>query len=304
APTPPSPTHEPSPPTHEPITTPPKAQPALPSSPPQEQPTITSASDMTLLNTLMGTCTTMSYKRRIERKDDDSVIAKEVNAVESIVFNDEEVTMTMAQTLIKIKAKKARLLDEKMAKRMHDEEVEQVAVREKQEQDDFKRAQELQQQYDKNKKTLTGISSQEEHNSIFKNMAGYKMEHFKGMSYDKVRPIFKREYNKVQTLFKPDKDVAKPTKKKVAKETLLQESFKNLRAEVEVLGSESTPDTPTDDPKEMSKEDVKNMLQIVPVTEFKVEALQVKYPLIVCEIHSQGSRTYWKIIRVGGMTQA
>nr|GFA87341.1 hypothetical protein [Tanacetum cinerariifolium] len=40
--------------------------------------------------------------------------------------------------------------------------------------------------------------------------------------------------------------------------------------------SHSTYDTPTDDPKEMSKEDVKNMLEIVPVAEFKVEALQVK----------------------------
>nr|GFB59038.1 hypothetical protein [Tanacetum cinerariifolium] len=43
-----------------------------------------------------------------------------------------------------------------------------------------------------------------------KNMAGYKMEHFRGMIYDKVRPIFEREYNKVQTLFTPDKDVEEP----------------------------------------------------------------------------------------------
>nr|GFA52405.1 hypothetical protein [Tanacetum cinerariifolium] len=55
-----------------------------------------------------------------------------------------------------------------------------------------------------------------------KNMAGYKIEHFKGMTYEKVRPIFEREYNKVQTLFMPNKDVVEePTKKRVAKETLL-----------------------------------------------------------------------------------
>nr|GEV37181.1 hypothetical protein [Tanacetum cinerariifolium] len=35
-----------------------------------------------------------------------------------------------------------------------------------------------------------------------------------------------------------------------------------------------------------------------------VEALQVKYPIIDWEIHSEGSRTYWKIIRVGGFTEA
>nr|GFC70442.1 hypothetical protein [Tanacetum cinerariifolium] len=52
-------------------------------------------------------------------------------------------------------------------------------------------------------------------------------------------------------------------------------SFKKLKA-VEVSGSHSTQDTPTNDPKKMSKEDVKNMLKIIPVTKFKVEALQVK----------------------------
>nr|GEX89830.1 hypothetical protein [Tanacetum cinerariifolium] len=137
------------------------------------------------------------------RKNNDSA-AKEVSAAEPVVFDDEEVTMTMAQTLIKMKAKK---------------------------------------------------------------------------------------------------DVKEPTKKRVAEETLLQDSFKKLKA-VEVSGSHSTQDTLTNDPKEMSKEDVKNMLEIIPVYEFKVEALQVKYPLIDWEIHSEGSKSYWKIIRVGGITKA
>nr|GEX87586.1 hypothetical protein [Tanacetum cinerariifolium] len=88
-----------------------------------------------------------------------------------------------------------------------------------------------------------------------KNMVGYKMKHFRGMTYDKVMPIFEREYKKVQTLFKPDKDVEEPKKKRVADETLLQE--------IEVLGSESTKEIPSNDPKEMSEEDVQNMLEIV-----------------------------------------
>nr|GEW42246.1 hypothetical protein [Tanacetum cinerariifolium]GEW78276.1 hypothetical protein [Tanacetum cinerariifolium] len=141
------------------------------------------------------------------RKDDDNVVDKEVNAAEPTMFNDEEVTMTMAQTLIKMKAKKARLPDERWLK-------------------------------------------------------GCMMR----------------------------KDTA-PGK------------FKKLKA-VEVSGSHSTQDTSTDDPKEMSEEDVKNMLEIVPVTEFKVEALQVKYPIIDWVIYSEGSKTYWKIIRVGRITQA
>nr|GFC82523.1 hypothetical protein [Tanacetum cinerariifolium] len=42
--------------------------------------------------------------------DDVSAATKEVNAAEPTVFDDEEVIMTMVQTLIKMKAEKARLL--------------------------------------------------------------------------------------------------------------------------------------------------------------------------------------------------
>nr|GEZ64050.1 hypothetical protein [Tanacetum cinerariifolium] len=169
-------------------------------------------------------------------------------------------------------AEKARFLDEHMAKRLHDDEVEQAAAREKQEKDDLEKMQEKHldniKKYQTLKRKPISIAQARKNMIVYlKNMAGYKMEHFKGMTYDKVRPIFEREYNKVQTMFKPDKDVEEPQKKRVAEETLLQESIKKLKA-VEVL------------------------------------ALQVKYPLIDWEIHSEGSRTYWKIIRVGGITQA
>nr|GEV67867.1 ribonuclease H-like domain-containing protein [Tanacetum cinerariifolium] len=136
------------------------------------------------------------------RMEEDVTVVKEINVAESepTVFDDEEVTMTMAQTLIKMKAEKARILDEQLAKRL--------------------------------------------------------------------------EYNNVQTFFKSDRD-EEPAKKRGAEEAMLQESFKKLRAEVEAL-----------------------------VAELKVEALQVKYPIIGWEIYSEGSRTYWKIIRVGEITQA
>nr|GFC05583.1 hypothetical protein [Tanacetum cinerariifolium] len=75
-------------------------------------------------------------------------------------------------------------------------------------------------------------------------------------------------------LFKLDKDVEEPKKKRVADKTLLQESFKKLRAAE------------------------------VSMSEFKVEALQVKYPIIDWKIHTKGSRTYWKIIKVGGIIEA
>nr|GEY51996.1 hypothetical protein [Tanacetum cinerariifolium] len=197
-----------------PIPSPPQAKPAQPTSPPQQQPTQpadTSESSMTLLNTLMETCATLTQKvanleqdkvaqalkivklkqgvKKLENRGDPSLLVKEdaskqggiaeldadedvtlvdvdikvgmdadtqgrmeedVTAVKDIiaagptVFDDEEVTMNMAQTLIKIKAEKQRILDEHMAKRLQDEEIEQAAAMERQEKEDLERAKVLQ----------------------------------------------------------------------------------------------------------------------------------------------------------------
>nr|GEX69937.1 hypothetical protein [Tanacetum cinerariifolium] len=226
--------------------------------PPQEQPTTPHESSMPLLTTLMETSKEESKETRKEKEikvfkgrlnqEEVNAASKRVSAVsapelvsadEPTVFDDEDVTMTMARTLIKLKAKKAKLLNEQIAQKLHDEEVQKAATRDKQEKDDMERA-------------------------------------------------------------LPDKDVEEPKKKRVADETLLQESFKKLRA-AEVSRSEQIP---SNDPKEMTEEDVHNMLEIVPVPEFKVEALQVKYPIINWEIHSECSKVYWKIIRVRGITEA
>nr|GFA25415.1 hypothetical protein [Tanacetum cinerariifolium] len=69
---------------------------------------------------------------------------KGVNVVEPTIFDDEEVTMTMAQTLIKIKVEKSKLLDEQMAQKLHDKEVLKATARDKQENNDMERAQVLQ----------------------------------------------------------------------------------------------------------------------------------------------------------------
>nr|GEX98903.1 hypothetical protein [Tanacetum cinerariifolium] len=155
-----------------------------------------------------------------------------VSATEPTIFDDEDVTMTMARTLIKLKAEKAKLLDEQIAQKLHDEE----------------------------------------------SMAGYKMEFFRGMTYDKVRTIFEREYKKVQTLFKPDKDVQEPKKKRVADETMLQESFKKLRA-AGVLGSESIQEIPSNDPEEMTEEDVQNIEDLVSLWNLVKEKFSSAMPI-------------------------
>ncbi|GKE87628.1 hypothetical protein Tco_1565103, partial [Tanacetum coccineum] len=95
-----------------------------------------------------------------------------------------------------------------------------------------------------------------------KNMANYKMKYFKGMSYDHIRPIFEEEYRKIQTLFKKDSEVSKSEKKRVAEEALLHQ------------------EKSTEEPKELSEEDLKKMLEMVLVEDFRVEAPQTKYLII------------------------
>nr|GEX32896.1 putative reverse transcriptase domain-containing protein [Tanacetum cinerariifolium] len=54
--------------------------------------------------------------------------------------------------------------------------------------------------------------------------------------------------------------------------------------------------------KSASEEELKGMMQLVPLEEVYIKALQVKHPIIEWEIHSEGKREYYKIIRLGGHT--
>nr|GEU46175.1 hypothetical protein [Tanacetum cinerariifolium] len=239
----PSPIHTPLPPPQDPIFTPPQAQPATPyTSPPQNKTNIlkpwrfsSSKKGKEVREEEVKVFRFQKVKKDWRIDQDVSAATKDVSAAEPTMFDDEEVTMTMAQTLTKMKAKKAKLLDEQIAKRLHDEEIEKATARDK--------------KYQILKRKPISIAQARKNMIIYlKNMAGYKMEHFR--------------------------DASEPRKKRVAEETLLQESFKKLKA-VEVSGSDSTQETLSNDLKEMSEENVQYMLKIVPVFEFKVEALQV-----------------------------
>nr|GEU46611.1 hypothetical protein [Tanacetum cinerariifolium] len=54
--------------------------------------------------------------------------------------------------------------------------------------------------------------------------------------------------------------------------------------------------------EDVSEEDIKEMMQLLPMEEVYVEALQVKHPIIDWEIHFEGQKDYWKIIRLRGHT--
>nr|GEV35987.1 hypothetical protein [Tanacetum cinerariifolium] len=75
--------------------------------------------------------------------------------------------------------------------------------------------------------------------------------------------------------------------------SLEQKSMKKLKTSEEVTEEAKSPD-------EVPEEKVKEMMQLVPIEEVYVEALQVKHPIIDWKVHTKGQRSYWKIIRLGG----
>nr|GFC10076.1 hypothetical protein [Tanacetum cinerariifolium] len=52
--------------------------------------------------------------------------------------------------------------------------------------------------------------------------------------------------------------------------------------------------------EEPTEEKMKELTQLVPVEDVYVQALQVKHPIIDSKVHTEGQRSYWQIIRLGG----
>nr|GEV58719.1 hypothetical protein [Tanacetum cinerariifolium] len=117
---------------------------------------------------------------------------------------------------------------------------------------------------------------------VLKSHSGWKTKHFRGMTLEEIRekliPVWKQIEDFVPMALK---EKGERFKRKGLR--LKQGSAKKMKTSEEV-----------------SEEDLKEMMQLVPVAEVYVEALQVKHPIIDWEIYTEGKRVYWKIIRPGG----
>nr|GEX16437.1 hypothetical protein [Tanacetum cinerariifolium] len=113
-----------------------------------------------------------------------------------------------------------------------------------------------------------------------KNMTGFKMEFFKGMSYEEIKPLFEEEYNKVQTLFKEgleiDAERIKDSRKRTRKEKIEKD---------QTVKKQKVPD---------DKDDV--FMNVAP--------LSSKPPIIVdYKIYKGGKKEHFQIIRANGNHQ-
>nr|GEZ54432.1 hypothetical protein [Tanacetum cinerariifolium] len=133
-------------------------------------------------------------------------------------------------------------------------------------------------------KPLSKKEQREFYMSILKSHAGWKTKHFREMTLEEIREKFIPVWKQIED-FVPisSTEEAQRVKRKGLK--LDEGSAKKMKTYEDV-----------------SQEDLKGMMQLVPMEEVYVEALQVKHPIIDWEIHSKGKKYYWKIIRLGGHT--
>ncbi|GJR43553.1 hypothetical protein Tco_1311656 [Tanacetum coccineum] len=199
-------------------------------------------------------------------KDDESVQKKTRKQLEQERLGYEEAIRLQEQINEEERQRIAR--DVEIAKQLQ-EEID--IARQEQEKYDLAQALELQKEY--HAQQNRSFSKAEVRKNIcmyLKNHGGYKQSHFKGMSYEDIRPIFERPPAKRQKVGEVSGSV-----------------------EEQSAGKE----------KEVSEEELKKLLVIVPVEEVYIEALQVKYPIIDWEVFTEESRSYWRIIRVGNHTE-
>nr|GEV18542.1 hypothetical protein [Tanacetum cinerariifolium] len=134
------------------------------------------------------------------------------------------------------------------------------------------------------RKPLSKKQQREFYMSVLKSHSRWKTKHFKGMSLEEIREKFIPVWKQIED-FVPiaSKEERERFKRKGLR--LEQSSAKKIKTAEDVF-----------------KEDLKQMMHLVPVEEVYVEGLQAKHPIIDQEIHTEGQINYWKINRLGGST--
>nr|GEV09887.1 synaptobrevin, longin-like domain protein [Tanacetum cinerariifolium] len=127
---------------------------------------------------------------------------------------------------------------------------------------------------------------------VIKSNLGWKVKDFRGMTFEEIEAKFTTVWKQIED-FIPigSKEEAEIFKRKGIR--FEQESVKKLKTSEEVPEDVKTSD-------KVPEEKVKEMMQLVPIEEVYVEALQVKHLIIDRKVHTKGQRNYWKITRLGG----
>nr|GEW06015.1 hypothetical protein [Tanacetum cinerariifolium] len=133
-------------------------------------------------------------------------------------------------------------------------------------------------------KPLSKKEQREFYMSVLRSHAGWKTKHFRGMTLEQIKELFIPVWKQLE-------DFMLMSSKKEGKRVKKQGPKIDQGSSIRMKTSEN-----------VYEEELNGMMQLVPLEEVYVKALQVKHPIIDWEIHSEGKREYWKIIRLGGHT--
>nr|GEZ88070.1 hypothetical protein [Tanacetum cinerariifolium] len=134
--------------------------------------------------------------------------------------------------------------------------------------------------------------------SVLKSHARWKTKNFKGMTLEQIKekfiPVWKHMQDFVPMSLKEESEKVKRPGIKLDQGSskmvkILHTSRSKPSQEQQFKGS-----------KGVSEDELNGMIQLVPLEEVNIKALQVKHPIIDWEIHTEEKREYWKIIRLGG----
>nr|GEX09073.1 hypothetical protein [Tanacetum cinerariifolium] len=125
-----------------------------------------------------------------------------------------------------------------------------------------------------------------------KNMAGFEMDFFKGMTYTDIRPLFEKHYNLNQAFLE-----------RVEEEVIGHKEEGGSKRKGEKLNLDAAKKQRIDE----ETEELKTHLQILPNDDDDVytEAtpLALKVPLVDYQIYHEHNKPYYKIIRAYGTHQ-
>nr|GEZ32683.1 hypothetical protein [Tanacetum cinerariifolium] len=190
------------------------AQPPLPQQQSQpSQPSHDAKILMDLLHTLLETCTTLT--RRVEHLEHDKI-------AQSLEITKLKQRVKKLERRNKLKVSKLRRLKKDVA----------VVAKDV---DDIEKTVEIKENADR--KPQTEAQARKNMMIYMRNMAGFKMEYFKGMKYDDTRPIFKKYFNSNVALLDKTKEQTKKKDNKALKrasESQAEKAAKKQKLDKEV----------------------------------------------------------------------
>ncbi|GKC87833.1 hypothetical protein Tco_1148482 [Tanacetum coccineum] len=181
-------------------------------------------------------------------------------------------------------------IDEELAKKVFEEEQAKFKAENEQEKFDFETTLELQKKLDEREEVAEHVHVSEESRWI-------QMSHFKGMSYEEIRPIFERVWDQIESFVPMDSKKEKGSEKKTRGRRKKSLTRKSAR---ETLSEESAKKQKLEDDAE--KEELQVYLNIVPEEEsFNIESLATKYPIVDWETQILANdKYYYQVKRANG----